>query len=86
MSIKRRIQVTLEVYENKTVIHCGFISDTVLGVAHEEKAKDLVPFIIRELEMLQQQEQKRAECEKKCFRIAERFLSKKRGATLKVVK
>lgn len=85
-NVKKRYQVTIEVHEHKTEIHCGFISDTVMGVSHEEKAKDLIPYIVRELDMLRDAEKLRAKQEKRCLNIAKRFIGQKRGATLKVVK
>lgn len=86
-NVKKRYQITLEVHEHKTLIHCGFISDTILGDSHEEKAKELIPFVIGEFDMLIEAEKRREAQEKKCSIIAKRFVKQKRMATkLRVVK
>ncbi len=64
--IKKRVHIVLEVHEDRTDIHCGpFMSDTVLGDGHEQRAREMIPLMLNEMDFFIDEEKNRIKKAKK---------------------
>ncbi len=54
MSIIKEIKIKLEVHEDKTIILCDrFFNDTVRGPNHEQKAREIIPMLLNQLDFME---------------------------------
>ena len=72
--IIKEYTIKIEVHQDKTYVHLlKYRSDEVVGICHEEHAKDLIPHLIREFDIAEEEERQKLQRKKDIFSLIKPF-------------